>query len=173
MNANLIKYCEGIMLEKVKYYESDFYEYDMPLLKMLQESDRAILMLRDTGTYLALEKDFHSRDDWEFYRKVIDNWEDQTYLFINLDSLAEKNLLSIDKKFAIELVNEFYRKHLTRAIASYDRQIDAYYDGKVEYPDMKKFGLTDGELYYYGTNEFEKLLDIKMTSRELELVIPY
>ena len=37
----------------------------------------------------------------------------------------------------------------------------------------KKFGITDGELYYYGKNEFEKLLNPNMTSSELDSVIPY
>lgn len=43
MNAKLIKACEKIMLEKVKHYRSDFYDYDVPRLKRMKEDERAIL----------------------------------------------------------------------------------------------------------------------------------
>lgn len=168
-----VKSCEEAMLHKVKHYQTDFYGYDVPRLNKLGKTDRAILILRETGTYLAIDKDFKSRDDWEFYRSVIDNWKDQEFLYINFD-VDNGEPARITEKSAVELINDFYCQHLRRASLAYSKAEDEYYSPKGLASDMKcprieDFGMLRGEYFNLKEDKFEKILlnrDIK--SKDLE-----
>lgn len=146
-----VKACEEVIICKVKCFKTDFYAHDVPRLNKLKKTDRAILFIRETGTYLAVDKDFKSRDDWDFYRSVIDTWEDQEFLYINF-SIDNGEPSRITRETAVDLINDFYIKHLQRAILAYSKAENEYYSPKGLRSDMKcprieYFGITRGEYF--------------------------
>ena len=173
---HFVKSCEDVIICKVKCYKTDFYDFDVPRLNKLKKTERAILIIRETGTYLAIDKDFKSRDDWSFYRTVIDNWENQEYLYINLNNEEPSR---ITKESAIKLINNFYIKHLQKAILAYSRAEDKYYSPKRLVSDMKcpkieDFGITRGEYFNMIEGNIEKVLFNKnIKSDDLEDYVEY
>ena len=173
-----VKACEDVILCKVKCFKTDFYDYDVPRLNKLKKTDRAILIIRETGTYLAIDKDFKSREDWDFYLSVIDNWEDQEYLYINFN-IDNGEPSRITRETAVDLINDFYIKHLQRAILAYSKAEDKYYSPKGLRSDMKcprieDFGITRGEYFNLRKGNIENILlnrDIK--SEDLEDFVKY
>ena len=168
-----VKACEEVILCKVKFFKKDFYDYDVPRLNKLKKTDRAILIIRETGTYLAIDKDFKSRDDWDFYLSVIDNWEDQEYLYINFN-IDKGEPSRITRETAVDLINDFYIKHLQRAILAYSKAEDKYYSPKGLRSDMKcprieDFGITRREYFNMRKGNAENVLlnrDIKLEDLE-------
>ena len=157
-----VKSCEDVILCKVKHYKTDFYNYDVPRLNKLKKTERALLIISQKGTYLAIDKDFKSRDDWNFYHNVIDNWEGQEYLYINFN-IDNGEPSRITKESAIDLINNFYIKHLQKAILAYSRAEDKYYSPKGLASDMKcprieDFGITRGEYFNMIEGNTEKVL---------------
>ena len=173
---HFVKSCEDVILCKVKHYKTDFYDYDVPRLNKMEKTDRALLIIRETGTYLAIDKDFKSRDDWDFYRNVIDNWKGQEFLYINFNN-GEPSLIRITKESresAVDLINDFYIQHLQRAILAYSKAEDKYYSPKRLVSDMKcprieDFGITRGEYFNMKEGNIERvLLNRNMKSEDLE-----
>ena len=173
-----IKSCEEVILCKVRHYKTDFYDYDVPRLNKLKKTERAILIIRETGTYLAIDKDFKSRDDWNFYRNVIDNWESQEYLYINFNNDTGEPS-RITKESAADLINNFYIQYLQRAILAYSKAEDKYYSPKRIVSDMKcprieDFGITRGEYFNMIEGNIEKVLFNKnIKSDDLEDYVEY
>ena len=111
-----VKLCEDVVL-----YKPDFYDYAVPRLNKMKKTDRALLIISETGTYLAIDKDFKSRDDWDFYLNVIE--KSQEFLYINFND-GEPSLIRItkeSKESAVDLINDFYIQHLQRAILAYSK----------------------------------------------------
>lgn len=174
---NFVKSCEDVVLCKVKHYKTDFYDYDVPRLNKLKKTDRAILIISETGTYLAIDKDFKSRDDWSFYRNVIDNWKDQEYLYINFN-IDSGEPSRITKESAVYLINNFYIQHLQRAMLAYSKSEDEYYSPKGLLSDMKcpkieDFGITRGEYFNKIENNEKVLLNKNIKSDDLEDYVEY
>ena len=175
---HFVKSCEDIIICKVKHYKTDFYNFDVPRLNKLKKTERAILIIRETGTYLATDKDFKSRDDWSFYRNVIDNWEEQEYLYINFN-IDNGEPSRITKESANDLINNFYIKHLQRAILAYSRAEDKYYSLKGLASDMKcprieDFGITRGEYFNMIEGNIERvLLNRNIKSKDLDGYVEY
>ena len=175
---HFVKSCEDVILCKVKHYKTDFYDFDIPRLNKLKKTERAILIIRETGTYLAIDKDFKSRDDWRFYRNVIDNWEGQEYLYINFN-IDNGEPSRITKESAVDLINNFYIQYLQRAILAYSKSEDKYYSPKGLLSDMKcprieDFGITRGEYFNMIEGDIEKVLFNKnIKSDDLEDYVEY
>ena len=175
---HFVKSCEDVVLCKVKQYKTDFYDYDVPRLNKMKKTERALLIIRETGTYLAIDKDFKSRDDWNFYRNVIDNWEGQEYLYIdfNIDNGEPSR---ITKESTVDLINNFYIKHLQRAILAYSKAEDKYYSTKrlmsnMKCPRIEDFGITRGEYFNMIEGNIEKVLFNKnIKSDDLEDYVEY
>ena len=164
---HFIKLCEDVVLCKVKQYKTEFYDYDIPRLNKMKKTDRALLLIRETGTYLAIDKDFKSRDDWDFYLNVIDNWENQEYLYINFNNNREPS--RIPKESAVDLINDFYIQHLQRAILAYSKAEDKYY-----YPRIEDFGITRGEYFNMIEGNGERvLLNRNIKSKDLDDYVEY
>ena len=165
---HFVKSCEDVITKKVKHYKTDFYDFDILRLNKLKKTERAILIIRETGTYLAIDKDFKSRDDWRFYRNVIDNWENQEYLYINFNN-NNGEPSRIPKESAVDLINNFYIQHLQRAILAYSKAEDKYY-----YPRIEDFGITRGEYFNMIEGNIEKVLFNKnIKSDDLEDYVEY
>ena len=173
-----VKSCEEVILCKVKHYKTDFYDYDVPRLNKLKKTERALLIIRETGTYLAIDKDFKSRDDWNFYRNVIDNWEGQEYLYINFN-IDNGEPSRITKESAVDLIDNFYIQYLQRAILAYSKAEDKYYSPKRLVSDMKcprieDFGITRGEYFNMIEGNIERvLLNRNMNLKDFDDYIEY
>lgn len=157
-----VKSCEDVILCKVKHYKTDFYDYDVPRLNKLKKTERALLIIHKIGTYLAIDKDFKSRNNWNFYHNVIDNWEAQEYLYINF-KIDNGEPSRITKESAVDLINDFYLQYLRRAILAYSKAEDKYYSPKGLASDMKcprieDFGITRGEYFNMKEGNIEKVL---------------
>ena len=175
---HFVKSCEDVVLYKVKQYKTDFYDYDVPSLNTMKKTERALLIIRETGTYLAIDKDFKSRDDWNFYRNVIDNWKGQEYLYIdfNIDNGEPSR---ITKESAVDLINNFYIKHLQRAILAYSKAEDKYYSTKglmsnMKCPRIEDFGITRGEYFNMKEGNIERVIfNRNMKSEDLDDYVEY
>ena len=164
---HFVKSCEDVILCKVKHYRTDFYDFDIPRLNKLKKTERAVLIIRETGTYLAVDNDFKSRDDWRFYRTVIDNWEGQEYLYINLN-IDNGEPSRITKESAVDLINNFYIQYLQRAILAYSKSED------MKCPMIEDFGITRGEYFNMIEGNIEKVLFNKnIKSDDLEDYVGY
>ena len=145
-----VKACENVILCKVKCFKTDFYDYDVPRLNKLKKTDRAILIIRETGTYL--------------------------YINFNIDNGEPSR---ITRETAVDLINDFYIKHLQRAILAHSKAEDEYYSPKGLRSDMKcprieDFGITRGEYFNMRKGNAENVLlnrDIK--SDDLEDYVKY
>ena len=174
---HFVKSCEDVIIRKVKHYKTDFYDYDVPRLNKLKKTERALLIIREAGTYLAIDKDFKSRDDWDFYRNVIDNWEGQEYLYINFN-IDNGEPSRITKESAVDLINNFYIKHLQRAILAYSKAEDRYYSPKglasdMKYPRIEDFGITRGEYFNMIEGNKKVLLNRNMKSKDFDDYVEY
>ena len=172
---HFVKSCEDVILCKGKHYKTDFYDFDIPRLNKLKKTERAILIIRDTGTYLAIDKDFN-RDNWRFYRNVIDKGQEYLYINLNIDNGEPSR---ITKESAVDLINNFYIQYLQRAILAYSESEDKYYSPKGLLSDMKcpmieDFGITRGEYFNMIECNIEKVLFNKnIKSDDLEDYVEY
>ena len=174
---HFVKSCEDVVLCKVRQHKIKFYDYDVPRLNKLKKTERAILIISETGTYLAIDN-FKSRDDWRFYLSVIDNRKGKEYLYIdfNIDNGEPSR---ITKESAVDLINNFYIKHLQRAILAYSKAEDKYYSPKRLVSDMKcprieEFGITRGEYFSMKEGNIERvLLNRNMKSEDLGDYVEY
>lgn len=164
------KMCEKLVLEKTKAYRSDFYEYDVKRINEMTKDDRAVFMVREWGTYLAMEKEI-TRSAWEFYNDCFDQWPDsEFYLLYRRDYGKPVKLNGVES--ARCKVTEFYSKNVYMAVGAYDNA-RAKYDmdimklPNVEMPDIKDFGITAPEYVLCKKRYMSILTDRKYKTEEL------
>ena len=165
-----VKACESVILCKVKHYKTEFCYYVAHRLNKMKKTDKALLIIHETGLYLAIDKDFKSRDDWRFYRNVVDNWEGQEYLYINFN-IDNGEPSRITKESAVDLINNFYIQYLQRAILAYSKE---ELMSNMKCPRIEDFGITRGEYFNMKEGNIEGvILNRNIKSDDLEDYVEY
>ena len=82
------------------------------------------------------------------------------------------------KACEVDLINDFYIKHLQRAILAYSKAEDKYYSPKGLRSDMKcprieDFGITRGEYFTMRKGKYETILLRDIKSEDLEDYVRY